>query len=196
MGGHAALVPPEVAASFPTKRPAVVATVNGTEYRSRLMVYGGKTYLGLRKDLLRKIGAGAGDTVQIELTEDHQERIVTEPPELSKHLRPTRRHARRTTRWPTHTGWSMPAGSEKASSRKLEPAVPRGPSVGYSEPDQIPLSATRRTGISPSDPAARSPRPPPWPDESSTDLAPRCAPASQRSLPGSEAESARMPADR
>ena len=85
-GGHAALVPPDVAAIFPTKRPAVVATVNGTEYRSRLMVYGGKTYLGLRKDLLRKIGAGAGDTVQIELTEDREERIVSQPPELLEAL--------------------------------------------------------------------------------------------------------------
>lgn len=85
-GGHAALVPPEVAAIFSTKRPTVVATVNGTEYRSRLMVYGGKTYLGLRKDLLRKIGAGAGDTVQIELTEDREERVVTEPPELLEAL--------------------------------------------------------------------------------------------------------------
>jgi hypothetical protein len=85
-GGHAALVPREVAAIFSTKRPTVVATVNGTEYRSRLMVYGGKTYLGLRKDLLRKIGAGAGDTVQIELTEDREERVVTEPPELLEAL--------------------------------------------------------------------------------------------------------------
>jgi hypothetical protein len=86
MGGHAALVPPEVAASFPTRRPAVVATVNGTEYRSRLMVYGGKTYLGLRKNLLRQIGAAAGDTVQIELAEDHTERVVSEPPELLEAL--------------------------------------------------------------------------------------------------------------
>jgi hypothetical protein len=82
MGGHAALVPPEVASGFSTKRPPVVGTVNGVEYQSRLMVYGGKTYLGLRKDLLRQIGAVAGDTVQIELSEDHAERIVTEPPEL------------------------------------------------------------------------------------------------------------------
>jgi hypothetical protein len=82
MGGHAALVPPEVASGFSTKRPPVVGTVNGVEYQSRLMVYGGKTYLGLRKDLLRQIGAVAGDTVQIELSEDHTERIVTEPPEL------------------------------------------------------------------------------------------------------------------
>jgi Bacteriocin-protection, YdeI or OmpD-Associated/Domain of unknown function (DUF1905) len=85
-GGHAALVPPEVAAGFSTKRPPVVATVNGVEYRSRLMVYGGKSYLGLRKNFLRQIGAVAGDTVQIELSEDHSddhtERVVTEPLEL------------------------------------------------------------------------------------------------------------------
>ena len=86
MGGHAALVPPEVAASFSTRRPAVVGTVNGMKYRSRLMVYGGKTYLGLRKNLLRQIGAAAGDTVQIELAEDHTERVVSEPPELLEAL--------------------------------------------------------------------------------------------------------------
>ncbi len=85
-GGHAALVPADIAATFSSKRPAVVATVNGTEYKSRLMVYGGKSYLGLRKELLRQIGAGAGDTVDIELVEDHVERVVTEPPELLEAL--------------------------------------------------------------------------------------------------------------
>jgi hypothetical protein len=86
MGGHAALVPPDVAAGFAKKRPAVIAFVNGEEYRSRLMVYGGKTYLGLRKDLLRKIGAGPGDRIEVELTEDTEERVVTEPPELIEAL--------------------------------------------------------------------------------------------------------------
>jgi hypothetical protein len=85
-GGHAVLVPPEVTAAFSSKRPAVVATVNGTEYRSRLMVYGGKTYLGLRKDLLRQIGASVGDLIEIELTEDRAERVVTEPAELLEAL--------------------------------------------------------------------------------------------------------------
>jgi Bacteriocin-protection, YdeI or OmpD-Associated/Domain of unknown function (DUF1905) len=82
MGGHAALVPPEVAVGFASKRPPVIATVNGEEYRTRLMVYGGKTYLGLRKDLLRKLGAGPGDQIEVELIEDTAERVVTEPPEL------------------------------------------------------------------------------------------------------------------
>ena len=85
-GGHAVVVPKEVAASFSSKRPPVLAHVNGVEYRSRLAVYGGRSYLGLRKDLLRQLGVAAGDQVEIELIEDHQERVVVEPPELREAL--------------------------------------------------------------------------------------------------------------
>jgi len=85
-GGHAVVVPKEVAAAFPGKRPQVLAHVNGVEYRSRLMVYGGQSYLGLRKDLLRQLRVAAGDQVQIELVEDLQERAVIEPPELTEAL--------------------------------------------------------------------------------------------------------------
>ena len=85
-GGHAVVVPKEVAAAFSSKRPQVLANVNGVEYRSRLMVYGGQSYLGLRKDLLRQLEVEAGDRVQIELVEDHEERVVVEPPELTQAL--------------------------------------------------------------------------------------------------------------
>jgi bifunctional DNA-binding transcriptional regulator/antitoxin component of YhaV-PrlF toxin-antitoxin module len=85
-GGHAVVVPKEVAAAFGSKRPRVLAHVNGVEYRSRLMVYGGQSYLGLRKDLLRQLEVEAGDRVQIELVEDHEERVVVEPPELTQAL--------------------------------------------------------------------------------------------------------------
>jgi antitoxin component of MazEF toxin-antitoxin module len=85
-GGHAVVVPKEVAAAFPGKRPQVLAHVNGVEYRSRLMVYGGQSYLGLRKDLLRQLQVAAGDQVQVELVEDLQERVVVEPPELTEAL--------------------------------------------------------------------------------------------------------------
>jgi Bacteriocin-protection, YdeI or OmpD-Associated/Domain of unknown function (DUF1905) len=85
-GGHAVVVPKEVAAAFGSKRPQVLAHVNGVEYRSRLMVYGGQSYLGLRKDLLRQLEVEAGDRVQIELVEDHEERIAVEPPELTQAL--------------------------------------------------------------------------------------------------------------
>jgi hypothetical protein len=85
-GGHAVVVPKEVAATFSSKRPAVVALVNGMEYRSRLAVYGGQSYLGLRKNLLRRLEVGVGDVIQVELAEDHQERVVVEPPELTAAL--------------------------------------------------------------------------------------------------------------
>jgi Bacteriocin-protection, YdeI or OmpD-Associated/Domain of unknown function (DUF1905) len=87
-GGHAVVVPKEIAAAFATKRPAVLARVDGVEYRSRLAVYGGKSYLGLRKELLRQIGRETGEVVEISLEEDHPEpevpapAEVTEPPEL------------------------------------------------------------------------------------------------------------------
>jgi bifunctional DNA-binding transcriptional regulator/antitoxin component of YhaV-PrlF toxin-antitoxin module len=85
-GGHAVVVPKEIAAAFDSKRPPVLAHVNGVEYRSRLMVYGGRSYLGLRKDLLRQLGVGPGDQIEIELVEDHQERVVVEPAELTQAL--------------------------------------------------------------------------------------------------------------
>jgi antitoxin component of MazEF toxin-antitoxin module len=85
-GGHAVVVPSEIVQTFSSKRPSVLAHVNGVEYRSRLAVYGGQSYLGLRKDLLRQLGVAAGDQVQIELAEDHQERVIREPPELSQAL--------------------------------------------------------------------------------------------------------------
>ena len=85
-GGNAVVVPKDIAQTFGSKRPPVLAHVNGVEYRSRLAVYGGQSYLGLRKDLLRQLGVAAGDQVEIELAEDHQERAVVEPPELSQAL--------------------------------------------------------------------------------------------------------------
>ena len=50
------------------------------------MVYGGQSYLGLRKDLLRQLQVEAGDQLQIELVEDQEERVVVEPPELTEAL--------------------------------------------------------------------------------------------------------------
>ena len=85
-GGHAVVVPKEVAAMFSSKRPAVMALVNGVEYRSRLAVYGGQSYLGLRKDLLRRLEVDVGDRVEVELVEDHEERVVVEPAELTAAL--------------------------------------------------------------------------------------------------------------
>jgi hypothetical protein len=86
-GGHAVVVPREIAGAFDSKRPPVIAHVNGAEYRSRLMVYGGKSYLGLRRDLLRTIGVVAGDTVEIALQLD-LERVEQPTPPTAAPLDP------------------------------------------------------------------------------------------------------------
>jgi Bacteriocin-protection, YdeI or OmpD-Associated/Domain of unknown function (DUF1905) len=86
-GGHAVVVPKEIAASLSGRRVPVLAHVDGVEYRSRVAVYGGQVYLGLRKDLLRRIGRQAGDTVEIRLVESVEPQPasapeLSEPPDL------------------------------------------------------------------------------------------------------------------
>jgi hypothetical protein len=86
-GGHAVVVPKEIAATFSAKRVPVAAHVEGVEYHSRIAVYGGKSYLGLRVELLRRIGRQAGDSVEIRLVEETEPEgapapEVAEPPDL------------------------------------------------------------------------------------------------------------------
>ncbi len=80
-GGHAVIVPKEIAATFSSKRPPVSVVLEGVEFSSRLMVYGAKAYLGVRKDQLRAAGVAAGDTVTVELTE-----IAATEPEPAKEV--------------------------------------------------------------------------------------------------------------
>ena len=84
-GGHAVVVPKELAAKLSGRRVPVVAHVDGVEYDSRVAAYGGQLYLGLRQELLRRISRQAGDTVEVRLAEGSApapEPAVGEPPEL------------------------------------------------------------------------------------------------------------------
>jgi hypothetical protein len=84
-GGHAVVVPKELVAKLSGRRVPVVAHVDGVEYHSRVAAYGGQLYLGLRQELLRRIGRKAGDTVEVRLAEGSApppEPEVSEPPEL------------------------------------------------------------------------------------------------------------------
>ena len=116
--GHAVAVPKEIAQTFSSKRPPVLAHVNGVEYRSRLMVYGGQSYLGLRKDLLRQLDVTVGELVEVDLVEDHQERVVVEPRELTKRSLTTQRPRPRTSDCPSPTVTSTRGGSTRGRNRK------------------------------------------------------------------------------
>lgn len=85
-GGHWVVFPYNGKELFGEARAPVAGTVNGTPFRSRLMVYGGVTYLGLTRQLRAAAGVEVGETLDIELARDDAERVVEPPPELAAAL--------------------------------------------------------------------------------------------------------------
>ena len=94
LGERGLVVPLDAKALWGEARPPVVAHVNGVEYRSRLMVYGGETWLGLTNAFRKQLGVSAGDTVEVELDRDDTPREVRVPPKLPEGARRRRRGAR------------------------------------------------------------------------------------------------------
>jgi|1186.fasta_scaffold164428_1 hypothetical protein len=84
--GQGIAVPFDAKAEFGEARPPVVATVNGLEIRTRLMVYGGVTYVGVRKAQLAQLGLQDGDRVHVTLERDDAPREVVVPPALAQAL--------------------------------------------------------------------------------------------------------------
>jgi len=81
-GGRWVEVPFDARETFGEARPPVVGTVSGAEYRSRLAVYGGHTYLGLTRAIRGTTGIEVGDEIEVVLRRDDEPRRVTVPAEL------------------------------------------------------------------------------------------------------------------
>jgi len=81
------LVPPEVVAALGQgKRPPVVVTLNGHTHRSTIAVYGGQSYLPLRREIREAAGASPGQKVRVTLALDDQPRTVEVPDDLAREL--------------------------------------------------------------------------------------------------------------
>lgn len=85
-GGRWVEVPFDPKAAFGRSRAPVKGTVNGTPLRSRLAVYGGRTYLGLRADIRAAAGIDVGDPVEVVLELDEEPREVDLPEALAQAL--------------------------------------------------------------------------------------------------------------
>jgi hypothetical protein len=85
-GGRWVEVPFDAKAEFGEARAPVAGTVNGVELRGRLAVYGGKTYLGVRRELRDAAGIDVGDEVDVVLERDDAPREVDVPPALEQAL--------------------------------------------------------------------------------------------------------------
>jgi Bacteriocin-protection, YdeI or OmpD-Associated/Domain of unknown function (DUF1905) len=79
-------VPLDVPAIFGKARAPVRGTINGHPFRSTVAVYGGRSFLPVKKALREAAGVAAGDAVVIELEADEQPRTVDPPPALAAAL--------------------------------------------------------------------------------------------------------------
>ena len=75
MGERGVVVPGDPKAEFGGARAPVAGTVNGTAFRGRLMVYGGVTYLGFRKEI-REAAGGIGEAKKDETRERRVHRAL------------------------------------------------------------------------------------------------------------------------
>lgn len=71
---------------FGSKRAPVVATVAGVTWRTTVSVYGGRYFVGMRKDLRSQAGVDPGDEVSVTLESDDAPRTVDGPPDLARAL--------------------------------------------------------------------------------------------------------------
>lgn len=65
------------------KKPPVVVTVNGFEYRSTVAVMGGRFMIAFSSDKRAATGIGGGDEIDVTLTLDTAPRTVEVPEELA-----------------------------------------------------------------------------------------------------------------
>ncbi|MGH2556164.1 MAG: YdeI/OmpD-associated family protein [Actinomycetota bacterium] len=68
------------------KRPPVRATVNGYTFRTTVAVYGGKFYVGLRKDIRQGSQVQPGQRVEVGLEVDEDPREVELPSDFARAL--------------------------------------------------------------------------------------------------------------
>ena len=70
------VVPFDVQEAFGTKRPPVRAKVNGYAFRTTIAPMGGRSFLGLNREVREGAGIAVGDTVSVELERDKEPRVV------------------------------------------------------------------------------------------------------------------------
>jgi hypothetical protein len=79
-------LPFDVRAVFGKARAPVRGTVNGYPFQTTVAVYGGRYFLGFRREIRQAAGFDDGDRLAIVLELDDEPRTVDPPPELDAAL--------------------------------------------------------------------------------------------------------------
>jgi Bacteriocin-protection, YdeI or OmpD-Associated/Domain of unknown function (DUF1905) len=113
---------------FGSARPPVRCTINGVEYRSRLAVYDGRAYLGLRKEVREAAGIVVGDRIDVVIELDEEPREVRVPTALGDALQRDEQ-ARMTferlayTHRREYARWIDEAKAEETRDRRVRKAI-------------------------------------------------------------------------
>jgi hypothetical protein len=79
-------IPFDVRAAFGAARPKVKVTVNRVELRTTVAVYGGRSYIGFRKEIRDAARIAMGDRIRVSIEADTEERVVDVPEGLARAL--------------------------------------------------------------------------------------------------------------
>lgn len=120
--------PFDVEEVFGAKRIKVKATFDGVEYRGSIVRMGGCYMLGMTQDIRKQIGKDFGDTVEVTVEKDEEERVLEIPAEFSEamDINPS---ARKTYDGLSYTGkkdyilWITSAKKAETRQNRIEKAV-------------------------------------------------------------------------
>ena len=79
-------IPFDVRAVFGAARPKVKVIVNGVALRTTVAVYGGRSYVGFRKEIQEAAGITIGDRIKVGVELDTAPREVDVPEDLARAL--------------------------------------------------------------------------------------------------------------
>lgn len=122
-------VPPEVLATLgQRKRAPVKVTINAYSYRTTIAVYGGKSYIGVRREVREAAGVAAGEALTVGLEYDSELRTVDLPETLRAALEGDAKAAAAFdklsyTRKKEFVDWVMGAKKADTQQRRLAQAV-------------------------------------------------------------------------
>jgi hypothetical protein len=119
-----------VAALGKGKRPPVRASLNGYTHRTTVSVYGGRSFIPVRREIREAANLSAGDTLSVTLELDQEPRTVDVPDDLARALdADAAAQAAFETLAYTHrkdyVEWVTPARRAETRRRRVEKAVAR-----------------------------------------------------------------------
>lgn len=80
-------LPFDVREAYGTARPKVKATVNQVTLRTTVSVYGGRSYVGFRKEIQDAAGIRIGDRIRVRIEPDVEPREIEVPEDLAHAFR-------------------------------------------------------------------------------------------------------------